>query len=85
MKNNGYHAFRSQKNNLTFEEAVILASIVEREGRTDEDRPIIAGILFNRLRADWPLQADATLQYALGYQTKEKSWWRKELLTRTKK
>ncbi len=69
----------AKKNNLTFPQALILASIVEREGHTNEDRPIIAGILLNRLKADWPLQADATLQYALGYQTKEKTWWKKEL------
>lgn len=74
----------AQKNGVTFDEAMILASIVEREGRTDEDRPIISGILLNRLKNDWPLQADATLQYALGYQTKEKSWWRKELFDEDK-
>ena len=75
----------AKKNDLTFPETLILASIVEREGKTDEDRPIIAGILHNRLRADWPLQADATLQYALGYQTKEKTWWKKELFDEDKK
>lgn len=74
----------AKKNDLTFEESLILASIVEREGRTDEDRPIIAGILLNRLKADWPLQADATLQYALGYQSKEKIWWKKELFEEDK-
>lgn len=61
---------------LTFDEVVVLASIVEREGRTDQDRPVIAGILLKRLKADWPLQADATLQYALGYQLEEKTWWK---------
>ena len=75
----------AKKNDLTFPETLILASIVEREGKTDEDRPIIAGILHNRLRADWPLQADATLQYALGYQTNEKTWWKKELFDEDKK
>jgi UPF0755 protein len=64
---------------LTFEEVVVMASIVEREGRTDEDRPVIAGILLKRLDADWPLQADATLQYALGYQPADKTWWKKSL------
>lgn len=67
------------KTGLTFDEALVLASIVEREGRTGEDRPVIAGILLKRLKASWPLQADATLQYALGYQTFEKSWWKKAL------
>ena len=33
----------------------------------------------NRLRADWPLQVDATLQYALGYQPSEKKWWKSSL------
>jgi len=63
----------------SFEELVILASIVEREGRTDSDRPVIAGILLKRLNAHWPLQADATIQYVLGYQLADKTWWKKHL------
>ena len=51
---------------LTREEAVILASIIERETITAEERPMVAGILLNRISEDWPLQADATAQYALG-------------------
>lgn len=70
---------------MTLEDAVTLASIVEREGRTDEDRPVIAGILLKRLNAGWPLQADATLQYALGYQAGEKTWWKKALTEEDKK
>lgn len=68
-----------KKENMTLEEIIILASIVEREGKTAEDRPVIAGVLLNRLKKGWPLEADATLQYALGYQSKEKTWWKKEL------
>lgn len=57
-----------------------MASIVERETITDAERPIVAGILFNRLKAGWPLQADATLQYAIGTKNcKSKiencKWW----------
>ena len=70
---------------MTLESVVILASIVEREGLTDEDRPVIAGILLNRLEIGWPLQADATLQYALGYQAQEKTWWKKVLTDDDKK
>ena len=63
----------------TLDEVIILASIVEREAKGD-DRPIIAGILMNRLKADWPLQVDATVQYALNtYQYRERTWWKKEL------
>lgn len=67
----------AKKSGLTFPQVVTMASIVEREGRTKEDRPIIAGILLKRLKAGWPLQADATLQYALGYQPEQKTWWKK--------
>jgi UPF0755 protein len=64
---------------------MVLASLVEREGRTAKDRPVIAGILLRRLKADWPLQVDATLQYALGYQASDKTWWKKELTDDDKK
>ena len=74
----------AKKTGLTWHEVVTLASIVEREGKSDEDRPVIAGILLNRLRDGWPLQADATLQYALGYQPFEKSWWKKSLTSEDK-
>ena len=68
---------------LTFDEGVILASIGEREGK-GADRQIIAGILYNRLRDNHPLQADATLQYALGYQSEERNWWKKTLYNEDK-
>ncbi len=73
-----------KKTGLTLEQAIIMASIVEREGKTDEDRPVIAGILIKRLKNDWPLQADATIQYALGYQAGEKTWWKKNLTSADK-
>ena len=73
------------KTGLSFSEVLTLASIVEREGRTDIDRPVIAGVLLKRLKNDWPLQADATLQYALGYQSIDKTWWKKELTEDDKK
>jgi UPF0755 protein len=53
---------------LTLHEAVIIASMVEREARVDRERPVIAGVIFNRLQRDMPLQIDATVQYALGSQ-----------------
>lgn len=75
----------AKKNGLSENELIILASLVEREGRSSLDRPIIAGILLNRLQKNWPLQVDATLQYALGYQSLEKTWWKKELTDEDKK
>ena len=46
------------------DEVMIMAALVERETRVEEERPIVAGILWKRLVAGWPLQADAGLQYA---------------------
>lgn len=43
---------------------LILASIVEREAKTDTERTIIAGIYHNRLKINMPLEADPTVQYA---------------------
>lgn len=45
-----------------------LASIIEKEALIDEDRPLISSVMFNRLKADMPLQSDATM----GYVTKGK-------------
>lgn len=60
--------------NLTFHEHIIMASLIEREARIDKDRPLIASVLFNRLRKGMPLQVDATVLYAMGS-------WNKKLTT----
>lgn len=54
--------------NLTVDQAVNLASIVEREVTVDKERPTVAGVYYNRMRDKWPLQADATVQFILGKQ-----------------
>lgn len=69
---------------LTLDEGVILASIVEREARSDEVRTNVASILLKRLENDMGLNADATLQYILGYQEDEKGWWKKSLVNADK-
>ncbi len=50
----------------TFDEAVILASIVEKEVQTPKDRAIVAGLFLRRLREGMALQSDATLTYITG-------------------
>lgn len=47
-------------------EIVTMASLVEREARVPAERPLIAGVLYSRLRKGWPLEVDATVLYALG-------------------
>lgn len=64
---------------LTPEQGVILASIVEREGRSPEVKKMIASILLKRLKIGMGINADATIQYALGYQRAEGSWWKRNL------
>ncbi|MGU7991095.1 endolytic transglycosylase MltG [Streptococcus suis] len=52
--------------NLTINEVLTLASLVEKEGSTDEDRRNIASVFFNRLNAAMPLQSNIAILYAQG-------------------
>ena len=51
---------------LSFHQILTLASIIEKEGVTDEDRKLISGVFYNRMNNDMPLQSDITVLYALG-------------------
>ena len=53
-----------------------LASIVEREAVIPEERPAIARVYLNRLASDIRLEADPTVQYAMGYQPESGQWWK---------
>jgi UPF0755 protein len=68
-----------KRQGLSIYEAVILASIVERETVVEDEMPLIASVFLNRLAAGMPLEADSTAQYALGYQEEAKTWWKNPL------
>lgn len=70
---------QAAKKGLNINQLITIASLVEREGRHDGDRPIIASIILNRLGIGMKLDIDATIQFALGYQSAEKTWWKKNL------
>lgn len=52
--------------NLTRFDVLILASMIEREVQVPAERRIVAGVMYNRLRADMRLDIDATVQFAIG-------------------
>lgn len=68
-----------QNQGLTLHQAVTLAAIVEREAVVAGERPIIAGVFYNRLSQDMKLEADPTVQYPLGYQPDRGTWWKSPL------
>jgi UPF0755 protein len=57
---------RARKANLTPYDVVIIASMIDREAYVPAERPLVAAVIWNRLRIDMLLQIDATIQYALG-------------------
>ena len=56
---------------------VVLASIIEKEAKIDSERPIVAGVLYNRLHKKMRLQVNATLNYVL---TTKRAWLTNEQL-----
>lgn len=69
---NEYNAFwndersaKAAKLNLSKNEVVTLASIVQKETSVVAERPTVAGLYLNRLRSRWPLAADPTILFAL--------------------
>ncbi len=57
---------RADSIGMSEREVVTLASIIEKEARIRSEMPLISAVYHNRLRIGYPLQADPTVQYALG-------------------
>jgi len=66
---------------LSLHEGVILASIVQREAVDDNEMATIASVFINRLNAGMTLAADPTVQYAIGYNDAQQTWWTNPLST----
>ena len=66
----------NQKSPTKLKKDIILASLIEREARRDQDRSLVSSVLHNRIKLGMALQIDATVQYALG---NSKVWWKKDL------
>ena len=58
-------ASRARALHVSVTQVVTVASLVEREAKSQADRPKIAAVIYNRLRLGMPLQVDATIEYAL--------------------
>ncbi len=56
-------------------QAVTLASIVQREAVVEEERAQIASVFLNRLEESMKLDSDPTVQYALGFDSLQGTWW----------
>ncbi|MFN3308176.1 MAG: endolytic transglycosylase MltG [Anaerolineales bacterium] len=64
-----------QQQGLSLYEGIILASIVQRESVLEEEMPLIASVFLNRWRAQMKLDSDATVQFALGFNQDQNTWW----------
>jgi len=59
---------KAKKMGYTLHEVITVASIIEREVKVEDERPLVAGVIYNRLKKGQKLQMCSTIQYILGEQ-----------------
>jgi len=64
----------AEENNIRNDTLIVLASLIQREAGSEEEMPLIAGIIWNRWLKDMPFQIDASIQYARG---EPGNWWKR--------
>lgn len=74
--------FKKHPTTWSEKEVLTVASIVEREAIYHDERPKIAAVYLNRLKIGKRLEADPTVQYALGFNLRENRYWKKGLTYR---
>ena len=66
---------RFTQHGLSLEQAVTLASMIQREAVVVDEQPVIASVFYNRLAQGMKLDSDPTVQYAVGYDIQGHTWW----------
>ncbi|MBC7461670.1 MAG: endolytic transglycosylase MltG [Thermoleophilia bacterium] len=74
----GIDMTRAKAGNLTTYDVTIIASLIEREAKLDKERPLVAAVIYNRLKAGMTLGIDASNQYSV-YEQGSKVFWEPEL------
>lgn len=64
-----------ERQGLTIYQAVTIASMVEREAVQQEEQALIASVYINRFNIGMKMEADPTVQYAIGYNYLQQTWW----------
>lgn len=68
-----------KNNKYSLHELLTVASILQREVQTKDDMSKVADIFYRRNSEGMKLEADSTVQYAIGYSNEEGVWWKKDL------
>jgi UPF0755 protein len=64
-----------EQSDYSLEELVTIASLLEREAKGVDQMKQVAGVIYRRLEIGMPLQVDASLQYARGFNEQTQTWW----------